>query len=94
MKEKITEILIGRLPCTARMVLSMELLANGKTLDQAALEMGISSKSVSRHLKRARYRLGAETRTQLIARAVALKIIKVEFFMPPIENEQSLYLEK
>lgn len=67
------------LPCTPRMIQAMQLLAIGKTLDQAALEMDISMKSVSRHLARAKARLGAETRPQLVARAVALGLIVAEF---------------
>ncbi len=68
-----------KLPCTPRMVQAMQLLAIGKTLDQAALAMGVSMKSVSRHLARAKERLKAETRPQLVARAVALGLIVAEF---------------
>lgn len=69
----------AKLPCTPRMIQAMQLLALGKTLDQAALEMGISMKSVNRHLARAKARLSAETRPQLVARAVALNLIVAEF---------------
>lgn len=68
-----------KLPCTPRMIQAMQLLALGKTLDQAALVMGVSMKSVNRHLARAKARLKAETRPQLVARAVALGLIVAEF---------------
>jgi DNA-binding CsgD family transcriptional regulator len=68
-----------KLPCTPRMVQAMQLLALGCTLDQVALEMGISIKVVNRHLSRARRRLGAETRPEMIARAVALGLVLVDF---------------
>lgn len=66
------------------MVQAMQLLALGRTLDQVALEMGISIKVVNRHLSRARRRLGAETRPEMIARAVALGLVLVEFKKPPV----------
>jgi DNA-binding CsgD family transcriptional regulator len=69
----------AELPCTPRMIQAMQYLAIGKTLDQAALEMDISMKSVNRHLARAKARLKAETRPQLVARAVALGLIVAEF---------------
>lgn len=69
----------AELPCTPRMIQAMQLLAIGKTLDQAALVMGVSMKSVNRHLARAKERLKAETRPQLVARAVALGLIVAEF---------------
>lgn len=69
----------AKLPCTPRMIQAMQLLAIGKTLDQAALEMDISMKSVNRHLARAKARLKAETRPQLVARAIALNLIVAEF---------------
>jgi DNA-binding CsgD family transcriptional regulator len=69
----------NQIPCTPRMIQAMQLLALGKTLDQAALIMGVSMKSVNRHLARAKERLGAETRPQLVARAVALGLILVTF---------------
>lgn len=68
-----------KLPCTPRMIQAMQLLAIGMTLDQAALVMGVSMKSVNRHLARAKARLNAETRPQLVARAVALGLIVAEF---------------
>ncbi len=64
--------------CTQRQLEAMELLANGLSLKQAALKMGIRMRSVSRHINRATWRLNAKTRTQLIARAVAIGIIKVD----------------
>lgn len=64
-----------RLPCTPRMIQAMQLLAFGMTIDQAALEMGITRKVVNRHLARAKERLGVVSRAQLIARAVALGLI-------------------
>ena len=69
----------AKLPCTPRMIQAMQLLAIGKTLDQAALEMDISMKSVNRHLARAKARLKAETRPQLVARAITLNLIVAEF---------------
>lgn len=66
------------------MVQAMQLLALGRSLDQIALQMGISTKVVNRHLSRARRRLGAETRPEMIARAVALGLVLVEFEnLPP-----------
>ena len=64
--------------CTPRQLEAMELLANGFSLKQAALQMGILTRSVSRHINRAMSRLDARTRTQLIARAVAVGLIRVE----------------
>jgi len=53
----------------------MQLLAFGMTVDQVALKMGISRKVVNRHLSRAKERLGVMSRTQLVARGVALGLI-------------------
>jgi DNA-binding CsgD family transcriptional regulator len=68
-----------RLPCTPRMIQAMQLLAFGLTVDQAALAMGISRKVVNHHLARAKERLGVISRTQLVARAVALGLIFDDF---------------
>lgn len=63
--------------CTPRMVQAMQHLADGMTQSQAAVAMGISTSSVKVHLRKARERLNAETRAQLIARAVKMDLVHV-----------------
>lgn len=66
------------LACTPRQLQAMELLANGHSPKQAAVKMGVRTRTVFRHINRAMSRLEAATRTQLIARAVAIGLIHVE----------------
>lgn len=56
---------------TPREIQVLELLANGTTIKQAAHRLHVSRRNIVRLLGRARERLGAKTRDETIARAVA-----------------------
>ena len=56
----------------------MTLLANGKTVAESARQMEISRRTVVIHLKHARERLGAVTRDEAIALAVAFGLVIVD----------------
>jgi DNA-binding CsgD family transcriptional regulator len=77
MKDETKPIASRRLECTPRMIEAMQHLADGMTQGQAAVAMGISTSSIKGHLRKARERLSAETRAQLIARAVKMELVHV-----------------
>lgn len=56
----------------------MSLLANGNTVAESARQMGVSRRTAVRHLQSARERLGAVTRDEAIALAVAFNLVSIE----------------
>lgn len=56
----------------------MTLLANGKTVAESARRMEISRRTAVIHLKHARERLGAVTRDEAIALAVAFGLVSID----------------
>jgi DNA-binding CsgD family transcriptional regulator len=60
---------------TPRQTDVVRLAALGLTAKETARRLGISKNTVDEHLRDARRRLGAATKSQLIARAVGLGIV-------------------
>jgi len=56
-----------------RQVLAM--LANGSTIQLISDDLGISERSVHEYVQRARWKLGAATRTEAVARAIRYRLI-------------------
>lgn len=62
---------------TPRQLDVLQLLANGRSIKQAASELKISHWTAAKHLRWAQDALGAETPNQAIARAIVLELIYV-----------------
>lgn len=62
---------------TPRQLDVLQLLANGRSIKQVALELRISYPTVIKHLRGAQDALGAETPNQAVARAVVLELVCV-----------------
>ncbi len=52
--------------CTPRQIEVLSLIANGCTLGQIALTLGISKRTVEHHVYKAKHRMGMATREQLL----------------------------
>lgn len=62
---------------TERQVQVVGLLVTGSSIKQIAKCLGISPRTVKKHLTAARLTLGAETRDHLVALAVSRKLVEV-----------------
>ena len=62
---------------TTREVEVMQMLANGDSTGDAARKLFISAKTVKNHLAHIYSKLGAESRTQAVAKAVRLGIVRI-----------------
>lgn len=72
-----------RRPLTARQRETLEWVAEGKTTQDVAAIMSVSSAMVEKHLRLAREALGVETTTQAVAKAAMLNLI----FQRPSEGQ-------
>jgi DNA-binding CsgD family transcriptional regulator len=63
---------------TERQVQVVGLLVQGSSIKQIARCLGISPRTVKKHLTTARLALGAETRDHLVALAVSRKLVEME----------------
>ncbi len=56
----------------------LQMLAEGLTASQIALQIGVKPRTVRGYVARLKVRLGAQTGQQLLARAVALGLLKLD----------------
>jgi DNA-binding CsgD family transcriptional regulator len=66
------------IPLSPRQLQTVSLLANGRTLKQIALEMGVTKRTIASYLQAARRKFGAETREQLVALVVNCDLVMIE----------------
>ena len=65
--------------CTPRQIEVVTLLANGLTYNGAAVQLGISVKTVRRHIRHARVKMQCATTAELVAKMMALQCITYTF---------------
>jgi DNA-binding CsgD family transcriptional regulator len=67
---------------TPRQIFILQMIVEGKTQKQIALELGISRTSVKVQMSKARSKTGAESIYQLVAMAILLGWCRVDVILP------------
>ena len=73
---------------TDRNVEILQMMADGYTPQEIALRLGIMLRTVRKHLVRSQSALGAASKAQMIARAVALGYVHVAIEHVIVQNKE------
>jgi DNA-binding CsgD family transcriptional regulator len=63
---------------TERELQILTLLANGRTVEEASLTLGIAKQEINEHVRHARRKLGARNRTHAVALAVTAGLVRAK----------------